>query len=138
MSEQPVVAGAISSASLPYVSERGVSHCPGTIWELAQPREQPHAGGLPSITRFWTLRGCSSRHWLSCAGWPQCWAVFLDACERRWSSQVLVQSLILRLFVRSHFLLPTLLLEEEKQTQREHAAAQGAFGFTCLAFHLQV
>lgn len=64
MSEQPVVAGGISSASLPCVSERGLSHCPGTIRELAQPREQPHAGGLPSITHHPVL----DPERLSCAG----------------------------------------------------------------------
>lgn len=39
---------------------------------------------------------------------------------------------------RSCFPLPTLLLEEEKHYQKESAAAQGAFSFTCLALHLQV
>lgn len=133
-----MITGAIPGASLPCESKCSLSRCPGTGQELAQPRKQPHTGGVPSITQFWTLRARSSRHQLSCAGWPHCQAVFLDAHEHRWSCQVLVGSFILCLFVKSCFPLPTPLLEEEKCTQREHAAAQGAFGFTCLAFHLQV
>lgn len=138
MWEQPVIPGGISSASLSFASQCGFSHCPSTARELSQPGEQPHAGGVPSTTRFWILTLCGSRHQLSCAGCPHCQAALLDAHECQWSCQVLVGSFIFCLFVRLYFPLPTLLLGEEKPTHREHAAAQGAFGFTCLAFRLQV
>lgn len=65
MSEQPMIAGAISGASLPCASQHALSRCPGAVQEPSQPREQPHAGSVPSITPFWTLRARSSSHWLS-------------------------------------------------------------------------
>lgn len=84
MSDQPVIAVAVSEASLPCASQRGLSNCPGAICELPQPMEQPHMSSVPCIIHFWTLRACSSRQQLSsCTGWPQCCAVFLDAYGHR-------------------------------------------------------
>lgn len=80
MSEQPVIAEAISGASLPCVSQHNLSCCPGAVQELAQPREQPHTGSVPSITQFWTLRARSSSYQLSCAGWPHLSAGGADEC----------------------------------------------------------
>lgn len=71
MSEQPVIARAISGASLPCTRQCGLSHFPDASWEPAQPKGQPCAGCVPSVTQTWPVTAHSSRHWLFCAGWPQ-------------------------------------------------------------------
>lgn len=131
-----MVAGDISGASLSCASHCGFSHHPSTARELSQPVEQPHAGDVPSTTRFWTLTACCSRHQLSCAGCPHCQAALLDARGHQWSCQVLVGSFNLCLFVRSHFPLPTRLLEEEKLTQRRTCCCSECFWFHMSCFSL--
>lgn len=110
MSEQPVIAGAISGASLPCASQWGLSHLPGATREPAQPEGQARAGSVPSVTHIWTSAAHSSRHWLSCAAGPQ-WSGFSShGC------------------LSGHASIS--LLQEEESTQRKDSATQAASIFT--------
>lgn len=109
--EQSVIAGAISGASLSCASQGSLSHFPGAIWEPVQLKGQLRAGSVPSCTQIWTWTAHSSRHWLSCAGWPQ-WSGFSSrGCLSGGAS-----------------ISP--LLEEEEHTQRKDNATQDASIFT--------
>lgn len=115
MSEQPVIAGAISGASLPCASQCSLSHFTGAIRSQHSPGDSPMQ---PSVTQIWALTAHSSRHWLSCAGWPQWRGLSSCGC------------------LSGHASISP-LLEEEEHTQRKDSPTQGAF-FSHLAFHLQV